>query len=578
MPADAVGHYLDRRRAAHGDQGRARAGPGREGHLRARQRRGRRRPAHRRPDLSRGSAHRERAGHAAVAGATAGAARAGDHRNDPERPHGRRDAERGLGGQRRQRRRAGAVRRQPAGGDHARRCRVWGGRWRCGSRPTACGRPSSSTVRRGRRSTSARSSRAEDGTVALRDLRQVAPSLSRVVDVAWRDSRRLFVLAGDARQDRIVPYEVGVDGFGLTSVSTSGLPSQPTAIAAAPLRQPLVIAGGTDLAAGGWYLGHPGPRCRAAARNGAVLPHLTEDPVLPNPSPARRGARIAALGCRGGQSLDPRGPGRSRPAPLLRRLRDARARCCAPVLRAARLAARRRPAAVPVGVPADGRRRRLRRTGPARGRGLQGARPRRARGTRSERRWRWPSRRWSPACRAPAGRCSWCRCPARRRRCAAAGGTTSGSCRPCRRRAAGGRTAGGRGARCSGGRAGSATPPGCRPAQRRANLAGTFALVTGAAASPRRRCWCSSTTSSPAAPRSPRRPRCSGRDGDPTPFRCSPPSSPRPRGGGPLRRPSRWPERPTEPSADCRDRDRGTSVEATTAPNGRSHGDRCPWS
>lgn len=96
--------------------------------------------------------------------------------------------------------------------------------------------------------------RAEDGSVALSDLRQVAPSLSRVVDVAWGDSARLFVLAGDAAQDRIVPYEVGIDGFGLTVVTTSGLPSQPTAITAAPLRQALVSAGSTiwQLAGGTW--------------------------------------------------------------------------------------------------------------------------------------------------------------------------------------------------------------------------------------------------------------------------------------------------------------------------------------
>ena len=37
------------------------------------------------------------------------------------------------------------------------RCPVWGVRWCCGSRPTACGPPSSSTDRKGRRSTSARS-------------------------------------------------------------------------------------------------------------------------------------------------------------------------------------------------------------------------------------------------------------------------------------------------------------------------------------------------------------------------------------------------------------------------------------
>jgi hypothetical protein len=96
--------------------------------------------------------------------------------------------------------------------------------------------------------------RAEDGSVALSDLRQVAPSLSRVVDVAWGDSERLYVLAGDAAQDRIVPYEVGIDGFGLTVVTTSGLPSQPTSITAAPLRQALVVADGTvwQLAGGTW--------------------------------------------------------------------------------------------------------------------------------------------------------------------------------------------------------------------------------------------------------------------------------------------------------------------------------------
>ena len=87
--------------------------------------------------------------------------------------------------------------------------------------------------------------RGEDGSVALRDLRGIAPSLSRVSDVAWRDSATLMVLAGDAAQDRIVPYTVGVDGWGLTSVTTAGLPSRPTSIAAASTRQPLVSAGRT---------------------------------------------------------------------------------------------------------------------------------------------------------------------------------------------------------------------------------------------------------------------------------------------------------------------------------------------
>jgi hypothetical protein len=96
--------------------------------------------------------------------------------------------------------------------------------------------------------------RADDGAVSLRDLREVAPSLSQVADVAWQDSGTLLVLAGDAGEDRIVPYSVGVDGWGLTDVPTSGLPSQPTSIGAAPTRQPLVSAGGTiwQLAAGTW--------------------------------------------------------------------------------------------------------------------------------------------------------------------------------------------------------------------------------------------------------------------------------------------------------------------------------------
>jgi hypothetical protein len=96
--------------------------------------------------------------------------------------------------------------------------------------------------------------RAEDGSVALRDLRDVAPSLSQVADVAWSDSDTLLVLAGDAGNDRIAPYSVGVDGWGLVQVPTAGLPSQPSTIAAAPTRQPLVDAGGTiwQLAGGTW--------------------------------------------------------------------------------------------------------------------------------------------------------------------------------------------------------------------------------------------------------------------------------------------------------------------------------------
>ena len=96
--------------------------------------------------------------------------------------------------------------------------------------------------------------RAEDGSVALRDLRDIAPSLSQVADVAWGDSDTLLVLAGDARDDRIAPYSVGVDGWGLVQVPTAGLPTSPSSIAGAPTRQPLVDAGGTiwQLAGGNW--------------------------------------------------------------------------------------------------------------------------------------------------------------------------------------------------------------------------------------------------------------------------------------------------------------------------------------
>lgn len=96
--------------------------------------------------------------------------------------------------------------------------------------------------------------RSEDGAVDLRDLRGIAPALSQVVDVTWRDSGNLLVLAGDEREDSIAPYSVGVDGWGLSDVPTAGLPSQPRTIGAAPTRQPLVSAGSTiwQLAAGTW--------------------------------------------------------------------------------------------------------------------------------------------------------------------------------------------------------------------------------------------------------------------------------------------------------------------------------------
>ncbi|MEX5721635.1 LpqB family beta-propeller domain-containing protein [Geodermatophilus maliterrae] len=95
--------------------------------------------------------------------------------------------------------------------------------------------------------------RAGEGPVALRDLREVAPALSSVVDVAWPTAGSLMVLAGDA-DEGVAPYVVGVDGWGLTDVATSGLPSPPTAVAAAPSQLPLVSAGSTvwQLSGGTW--------------------------------------------------------------------------------------------------------------------------------------------------------------------------------------------------------------------------------------------------------------------------------------------------------------------------------------
>ena len=95
--------------------------------------------------------------------------------------------------------------------------------------------------------------RSGEGPVALRDLREVAPSLASVVDVAWPTAGSLMVLAGDA-EEGVVPYVVGVDGWGLTEVPTSGLPSPPTALAAAPGQLPLVSAGGSvwQLSGGTW--------------------------------------------------------------------------------------------------------------------------------------------------------------------------------------------------------------------------------------------------------------------------------------------------------------------------------------
>jgi hypothetical protein len=96
--------------------------------------------------------------------------------------------------------------------------------------------------------------RAPDGPVTLRDLRLVAPTLTGVTDVAWSAADGLLVLASGGSVDGVTPYSLGVDGWGLAAVPTSGLPGPPTTIAAAPSQQPLVSANGQiwQLSGGTW--------------------------------------------------------------------------------------------------------------------------------------------------------------------------------------------------------------------------------------------------------------------------------------------------------------------------------------
>ena len=152
-------------------------------------------------------------------------------------------------------------------------------------------------------------------------------------------------------------------------------------------------------------------------------------------------------------------------------------RRCAALLAGPRLAA---PAPVPVGLPADGRRRRLQRAGAPGGERVQGAGPGRARPARWGRRWPSPSPPSSAAVpgaarpgAAGAG-AELARRAARPRPGPRAGADRRArwpSCgrRGCRRPRPG----------CCAGAGGCATRPACRRPQRRANLAGTFERARG---------------------------------------------------------------------------------------------------
>ena len=135
--------------------------------------------------------------------------------------------------------------------------------------------------------------RSPDGGVSLAQLTAITPTLSQISDVAWRTSGALLVLSGDPGQGRIVPYTVGVDGFGVAEVPTAGLPGPPTAIAALARPAGAGQRRQQHLAAGRRHLGHPAAGAGAAARRRAVLPALT---ARPQPGAGRPGSGRPAAG------------------------------------------------------------------------------------------------------------------------------------------------------------------------------------------------------------------------------------------------------------------------------------------
>jgi len=83
-------------------------------------------------------------------------------------------------------------------------------------------------------------------------LRLVVPGLTNIVDVAWAAADSLVVLTRKGALDAGL-WSVAVDGSSVESMTSSGLPGPPTAVAAAPDQPTLAISEG-----GLWRL--PGPR------------------------------------------------------------------------------------------------------------------------------------------------------------------------------------------------------------------------------------------------------------------------------------------------------------------------------
>lgn len=82
-------------------------------------------------------------------------------------------------------------------------------------------------------------------TVQMSGFTPITPTLSGVLDVSWSSADDLLLIADDPAGGGTRPWRVSVDGSVLTEETVSGLRGQPTAVAAAPGRAPLVTAGGT---------------------------------------------------------------------------------------------------------------------------------------------------------------------------------------------------------------------------------------------------------------------------------------------------------------------------------------------
>jgi WD40 repeat protein len=87
---------------------------------------------------------------------------------------------------------------------------------------------------------------------AVTELRSIVPELTDVRDVSWTSADELMVLSGSADKTATI-YTVGVDGSLSQAITSYGLPTPPTAVAAAPRQAMLAVAAGHI-----WRLGDAG--------------------------------------------------------------------------------------------------------------------------------------------------------------------------------------------------------------------------------------------------------------------------------------------------------------------------------